>query len=1159
MAQDKPRIKPSLLSRITNADLNPFVKGEQSISGFARRVPIANQAFGNRVNKLLATPVPKAVSAPIEKIAPIAALPSKVPFLGTVLNPQAAGSRLANEAIAVSKMGEDVARKREQGGGNTVLDYGLLGLGALGSMSPGLDDIGFGGYEYIKSRQSGLSDEEAKKRFVGNPEEGAGFTGLGDALVGEDNEGSQFGNLIELPAIIAFGGVAAKKSALDQMPDRVASVATKGKKTAKIADNVTDTAGEQRSLFGTLLKSDDISPSSKAKIAQHQNDPVQYYRQISNEETLGKAREYIDEVGLDAAATQLKSQPTFENSVDVMTGIEAMRRYAKEGKFDLEYELAENLAEKATEAGRTVQAFATLNKLSPQAQVKRFQKYVQDSNRQMREFDNSTFGKAARIATGRTQEAIPMPPDELKKQVFELASRARQVDDIQIENGIRREIDKIMSDYVPLSRSERLTRFWYNNMLSSPQTILRNASGVIQTFITRPMDLASMATIDMFAAPLQGRARKVYFSDVIDHERRVMSEWKKGSEIFMAYLGTSDEKLAAMGDHPDLWGQRLMKSTNQTLGGPQWTFFSRVLEGTDKMFTHMITEAEYARLVKSGVSEIDARTQAMEIAEEYLFRRRPGYGGEGIISDRIDEMTKWVSDGTKKNPLVKAFIPFVNIAGNITKQGVEYMPGIGTINALTATKKGEKFSKQLTGSAMMLIGSSLAHDGRLTWAAPLDPKERELFYAQGKKPFSIRIGDVYMPLQFLGPLAIPLLYPAAVNYYANEAPDAMDTNWIEANGKAVLNTYTQLIANQSYLEQVENLMQLIIQDPDASVAGSLAFSAKSAVPFSGLVRWISQMVDPVYRKNKTLKDALVRDLPFISREAEAYTNPFGEESRRPRAGLLLPYTPGIADDRFNAPAEARQRKLRLNAQEKKLKKEAEKFLSDSELKSMEESLPASSIQDENLRAMAVYMNLDKVIDMPESTAVEKAEKRSAAFSKVDNILENQEIPQEIKPQLIQALGITEQEADYYMVAKQNNDIKLQYVVEQATQLGEDRNTFINSLVRMRQEVNGKKIAANGVIDDLYEMGLLTSNERKMLKELETDPFTGKIKAKSSSRGGRKAKLDTTVPRASVPGFSGGQTSRRIQIKNPTRGANARIREELLRPQQLANVDLTIRQ
>lgn len=114
--------------------------------------------------------------------------------------------------------------------------------------------------------------------------------------------------------------------------------------------------------------------------------------------------------------------------------------------------------------------------------------------------------------------------------------------------------------------------------------------------------------------------------------------------------------------------------------------------------------------------------------------------------------------------------------------------------------------------------------------------------------------------------------------------------------------------------------------------------------------------------------------------------------------------------------------------------------------------------------------------------------------------------------MLSDLGITEEDASYYYMASQNQDVRADMIRsaigENADQL--DRNGLINSLIELRREVNGKMVLQNAIIDDLYNDDLITDNERKVLKAIEYKDGKPRLKKSSGLGSGSSAKTKTVT-------------------------------------------------
>lgn len=189
-----------------------------------------------------------------------------------------------------------------------------------------------------------------------------------------------------------------------------------------------------------------------------------------------------------------------------------------------------------------------------------------------------------------------------------------------------------------------------------------------------------------------------------------------------------------------------------------------------------------------------------------------------------------------------------------------------------------------------------------------------------------------------------------------------------------------------------------------------------------------------------------------------------------------------------------------------------------ENRSAKTSIPASIPDQKKLTGMYYIpqsdgsikkIDIQNVVDMPEKTRYEKTLKQKAAFKLVDDILDN--LPQEKQGSALKAIGMDATSAAYYNVARQTDDAKYSYILDQMDQYGADRQKMMSILVQGRMTVNDKMIVSNSVVDDLYNDGYISSAERTALKKLKLNSEGKQTRASTQSSGrssggtGKKAK------------------------------------------------------
>lgn len=172
------------------------------------------------------------------------------------------------------------------------------------------------------------------------------------------------------------------------------------------------------------------------------------------------------------------------------------------------------------------------------------------------------------------------------------------------------------------------------------------------------------------------------------------------------------------------------------------------------------------------------------------------------------------------------------------------------------------------------------------------------------------------------------------------------------------------------------------------------------------------------------------------------------------------------------------------------------------------------------------IKVQEVVDMPDETPSQQKIKMNEAYKLVSDIAESKMSSNE-KANLWKVLGLDEQDVRYYLKANNTNADKYAIVTDELSKL-KSKEDILAYLEAGRAKVNGKNIASDGVLDYLYEDGVITDAERKYLKKIdyEYDSKTGTYKKKSSK--GKSLKIGTT-PKYSAPKISLNTTPINVNI------------------------------
>jgi hypothetical protein len=268
---------------------------------------------------------------------------------------------------------------------------------------------------------------------------------------------------------------------------------------------------------------------------------------------------------------------------------------------------------------------------------------------------------------------------------------------------------------------------------------------------------------------------------------------------------------------------------------------------------------------------------------------------------------------------------------NILKQGMEFSP-IGLATLPGAKDKTAQLAKSLIGSSVLLGSSWLAAKGDSTWAVPSNAKEKALFYASGKMPYSIKIGDKWVSYSRLGPLAFPIAMAAAIKYHDEQSTKSLSDSDFEKMTKVLAGT-AQFFSDQSYLEGVGNFIDLAKGDVE-STGRILTGIPTQLVPLSSLQRWAANLIDPIYRKTgagltpEAIIDNLKKGIPFLSKQLQPYKDIYGEPSKRSMPILNAVSPIGVSKEKSEEAGiyESYMDMAKYRAEVNKIKKEIRKSL-----------------------------------------------------------------------------------------------------------------------------------------------------------------------------------------------------------------------------------------
>lgn len=443
----------------------------------------------------------------------------------------------------------------------------------------------------------------------------------------------------------------------------------------------------------------------------------------------------------------------------------------------------------------------------------------------------------------------------------------------------QREATQFYRKFVLPNLWDIISEIRYTNMLSSPTThIVNTFSNIIQVLGLNPLTKLSSGLVDTVGSQLSGKDRQYYFKQIPAFYRGAISSIPDAVEKALSII-----RGEGFIERPDLFRVGTGIEALQVI--------PRLLEASDVLFRTMVYNGELEALKNNTtLTETEKIERAKAKSEYYVFRSSidpENKTGQGVMLSTIDKLTRSIY-AFRSVPGVGWIIPFVQTPMNILKQGLEYSPlGIGTIKG--SKDKTEQIGKALLGSMIFLWAASKGMEGKLTWSVPKGKRDKELFYASGRKPYSILIGDTWVGYNKLGPLSYTLAMAAAWQYHFGESPEALSDSDYEKASKALFSV-SEFLSDQSYVQGLGDLYKLVSGDPYAA-GRSIAGFASQIIPLSALLKWANNWIDPFYRETEkgaspeAIAGNIIKNIPIASQTLPRLRDVFGKALRKEKGGM----------------------------------------------------------------------------------------------------------------------------------------------------------------------------------------------------------------------------------------------------------------------------------
>lgn len=739
---------------------------------------------------------------------------------------------------------------------------------------------------------------------------------------------------------------------------------------------------ESDSQFGKVLQDAGVAPKGNSKFAkavstsgeispelqQSVKKSIPTYDKVTNTDQLAASTKLTNK-GYKKAATnvteRLNQKTGTINDQDVADSIAVLKKLdEKGGEANLQQatDIAEKLSEHLTKQGQSIQAASLLNMRTPEG---------------LRYGAQKALKKAG----------VKVTP-EMQKDLKAFTDRIKTLSGEEKDYAVR-ELQKYVSDNIPADLADKVTSFWKAGLLTGIRTqtgnALSNATFGALKQASAPfanvLDAAFSLGTGQRSRTLTGRGIASGAAEGVQKGKRVLQTGIDERNVLGNKYDTHGEikfknkalttyvngvfRLMGAADRPAYYAQ--LRNSLYDLGGTQAK--NQGLRGKE-------AKAFVDKFVK------DPPQQAFQVATNEA--EKAVLGNDTFLSN-IANKTRQAADSID-NPAgkfaakvgVNVLAPFTKVPSAFIGRVFDFTPVGAAREAVTQISKGrldqraltQALSEATTGTGIMYLGAQLANNDLLSGNYPDDPKEQARWKAEGITPNSVKVGDKWLSLNYLGPIGALFSQGKRATDTIKQGGDATEVA-AGFTGGAV-----QDALDQSFLQGVSGAIDAV-NDPKRYAQNFVKNQTGSVIPT--LSKDIAESTDPMQRQVNNPGQAIQARIPGLRNDLpesqDVYGNPLTRKTSSVNT-LINPFRP--SDVKGNDVTKEVSRLHNIDPENKDLQVTPTAIAKTVTFNGQKVKLdPAQRTQLQNRIGQTTQSNWDKLMKTSEYKALSDVEKAKA--------------------------------------------------------------------------------------------------------------------------------------------------------------------------------------
>lgn len=601
--------------------------------------------------------------------------------------------------------------------------------------------------------------------------------------------------------------------------------------------------------------------------------PDMTYNPITNKETMEEAKSKLDNNLDDEVVRLFNLDETQATPTDIAELIQLQSAYQKQGNIQSFQESVNKLRKIGTSVGQATQAFAILQRMTPEGMIYYAQRDLQDIYETVSKNKSKKWIEQNKEKYNLTDQEI----NDIKNKMIELQNTT----DERQRRVLIAKVQKVINDKIPANIGNEIKSYRRISMLFNAKTQVRNIIGNASIL---PLNVAS----DFIGSKLDKViANKTGIRTIAPYKAEQYGKgFVKGAKEVI-----QDAKMGIDTSGMDTTKFEIGKGNNFNNN----TKVGKALNKIDKINSTMLRlgdnpffQAEFNNSLKNQMllnNKIEPTADMVDIAEQTALERT--WQDNNNYTQAVLSIRKAMNKVNFKGfGLGDVIVPFAKTPANITKAMVDYSP-LGLVKSLTLDLKNFKnnldnntattqiqrklvnnISKGISGSLVYLLAYGLKD--MISGGADKDKDIRDFMRnTMGVNPYSIKIGNKTYTYDWLQPVATPFAIVA----------DSKNNNKDKSVFEKVLSTLGTAgdrLIEQSFLQGISDLFSNIGSGNfEGMLKGTIEDLPSSFVPT--LVKQVSDITDKYTKLTYgqdligNIKRSITNKIPILSsQEAKKY-------------------------------------------------------------------------------------------------------------------------------------------------------------------------------------------------------------------------------------------------------------------------------------------------